>query len=142
MADHGTEKQPTDSSNSEAIASSNRIEASGEHIDAVLPGEMPTATDIMSAINQLSQNVDKSFDTLQISLADLKQTMADVEERLTSNKSGLNEHESQIKALEDRCTSHALTFDPPLVPLVLLLCCCFSPVHTMKKVFKTVDSRW
>lgn len=29
--------------------------------------------------------------------------MADIEERVTSNESGLNEHETRIKALEDRC---------------------------------------
>ena len=78
-------------------------EASGEHTDNTPLSETPTATDILPAINQLSQNVDKRFDTLQMALADLKQTMADIEERVTSNESGLNKHKTRTKALEDRC---------------------------------------
>ena len=78
-------------------------EARGEHTDDTLLSETPTATDIMFAINQLSQNVDKRFDTLQISLVDLRQTMVDIEERVTSNENGLNKHETRIKALEDQC---------------------------------------
>jgi len=82
------EEQPIDGANSEANTSS-------EHTDAAPPSESPSVTDIISAINRLSQNVNTRFDTLQISLTDLKQTMAAVEERVTSNESGLNEHESK-----------------------------------------------
>lgn len=51
----------------------------------------------------MSQNVDSRFVSLRVSLADLKQPVANVEERVTSNESGLNEHESRFKVLEDRC---------------------------------------
>ena len=98
------QQQQVDAANSEANATGNHMEeASGEHTDDTPLSETPTATDIMFAINQLSQNVDKRFDTLQVSLADLRQTMADIEERVTSNENGLNEYESRIKALEDQC---------------------------------------
>lgn len=85
----GTDKQPTDGANSEANANGYRMEASGENTDAAPLSETPTTTNIMSAINRLSQVVDKRFDTFQISLAELKRTMADVEESATSNESGL-----------------------------------------------------
>ena len=91
------QQQQVDAANSEANVSGNHMEeASGEHTDDTPLSETPTATDIMFAINQLSQNVDKRFDTLQVSLADLRQTMADIEERVTSNENGLNEYESRI----------------------------------------------
>lgn len=100
----GTEKQrQADDASDEANSSTCHMEASSQYMEAVPPGEKPTSTDILLAINHLSQNVNERFDTLQTSLADLKQAMADVEERVISAESGLNEHESRIKALEDRC---------------------------------------
>lgn len=65
-AENQQQQQQVDGANSEANASGNHMEeASGEHTDDTPLSETPTATDIMSAINQLSQNVDKRFDTLQ-----------------------------------------------------------------------------
>lgn len=101
----GTEnqQQQRDDANDDAIASGSHMEASGEHTIGTQLSEAPTVADIMSAINNLSQNVDKRFDSLQTSIADFNQTMADVERRLSKTESGLNEHETRIKALEDRC---------------------------------------
>lgn len=101
----GTEnqQQQKDDASDDAIASGSHMEASGEHTIDTQLSETPTVADIMSAINNLSQNVDKRFDSLEKSIADFNQTIADVERRLSETESGLNEHETRIKALADRC---------------------------------------
>lgn len=51
----------------------------------------------MTVINWLSQNIDSRFETLHKSLTDLKQAMADVEKRVTSNESGLTSTRPESK---------------------------------------------
>lgn len=89
----GTEKQQqqTDDANNDAIASGSHMEA-GEHSAGSLLSETPTVADIMSVTT--SQNVDKRFETLQTSIVDLKQTMADVKKRISETETGLTEHKT------------------------------------------------
>lgn len=71
------DKQSADDANVEAKLAENRRK---------LAMNMLTAAYTMSAINRMSQNVDSRFDSLHVSLADLNQTVAVVEERISSNK--------------------------------------------------------
>lgn len=45
-------------------------------------------------VNQLNQNVDSEFQLLNASIACLKQSVDIVEQSVTSNESGLNEHKT------------------------------------------------
>lgn len=84
----GTEnqQQQRDNANDDAIASGSHMEASGEHTIGTQLSEAPTVADIMSAINNLSQNVDKRFDSLQTSIADFNQTMGGCREEAIQDR--------------------------------------------------------
>ncbi|KAI4832110.1 hypothetical protein KUCAC02_015091 [Chaenocephalus aceratus] len=95
------EKQTTTDETSDEASTSTRLDASSDQDEA------PTRTDIMAAINQLNQNVDSKFELLNASIAGLKQSLGEVEQRVISTEGGLNEHETRIKALEDQCSRWA-----------------------------------
>ncbi|KAK1882387.1 LINE-1 type transposase domain containing protein 1 [Dissostichus eleginoides] len=96
------EKQTTTEETSDGASVNTRLDASSDQDEA------PTRTDIMAAINQLNQNVDSKFELVNASIADLKQSLGEVEQRVISTEGGLNEHETRIKALEEQCSKWAV----------------------------------
>ncbi|KAK1885647.1 LINE-1 type transposase domain containing protein 1 [Dissostichus eleginoides] len=96
------EKQTTTEETSDGASVNTRLDASSDQDEA------PTRTDIMAAINQLNQNVDSKFELLNASIADLKQSLGEMEQRVISTEGGLNEHETRIKALEEQCSKWAV----------------------------------
>ncbi|KAF3856730.1 hypothetical protein F7725_017453 [Dissostichus mawsoni] len=96
------EKQTTTEETNDGASVNTRLDASSDQ------DESPTRTDIMAAINQLNQNVDSKFELLNASIADLKQSLSEVEQRVISTEGGLNEHETRIKALEEQCSKWAV----------------------------------
>ncbi|KAK5894058.1 hypothetical protein CesoFtcFv8_010788 [Champsocephalus esox] len=95
------EKQTTTDETSDKASASTRLDASSDQDEA------PTRTNIVAAINQLNKNVDSKFELLNASIAGLKQSLGEVEQRVISTEGGLNEHETRIKALEDQCSRWA-----------------------------------
>lgn len=97
------EKQQTEE-NDEAGANASSNSGGASSMAASSTAEAPTTSDIMLAINLLSQNVDSKYELLNASVSGLKQSMHDVEQRVASTEGGLNEHETRIKTLEDTCS--------------------------------------